>query len=646
MATPSPSGTPLLSPPPPPPHLWPPPLSYTSSSVSSGLIVGIAAAMVIGVSFLIAEPHSPSRQVNPLLFVIYLHTPPTSLQANNSRGSGPDSAPKPSSSPENLPPSSVPPSVVAGGSFKYEDLKLATNGFAQSNLLGHGEFDFVYRGSGRPLLDWRRRWKIALGSAKGLAYLHEHCFYMAPESVRTGKFTNKSDVYSYGVMLLELITGRKPIMDSAPRMDQGLVNWARQRLRRATKGDTFDELIDPWLETNYDQYDMTRLIHCASAAVRESARMRPQMGQSLTPLHHLLHCNLQVNNSGRSGSDSRPKNLPSSPYPPSVVAGGPFKFEDLKLDTNSFGELNLLGHGEFGIVYRGMLRGKEVAVKKLKPGGGQGDKKFRAEAEIISRVQHQNLGSLVGYCVNRRLLVYEYVPNKTLDFHLHGDPKIIHRNIKATNILLDYNFEPKVGILFDFSFYVAPEYAVTGKLTDKSDVYSYEIMLLELITGRKPSMASDPYNFVNWAITKLTYDALIDPRLEINYDHYDMTCLIHSAFSAVRYSSRDHPRMGQIKQSDVKPLDANDHSVKCFNRNHLQLDSSSVLRSTPKSPGFPPRRPPLPRAPPFPSPTRLPHPSPLPFSLRPPQPPSPDPSAQPPMFLCASSDASMDLLSS
>ncbi|KAG8068009.1 hypothetical protein GUJ93_ZPchr0005g16059 [Zizania palustris] len=173
---------------------------------------------------------------------------------------------------------------------------------------------------------------------------------------------------------------------------------------------------------------------------------------------------------GAGGSD-----VPT-PLPPPVT-GGTLSYADLDAATGGFSEGNLLGQGGFGHVYRGTLRGgrEEVAIKKLRPGSGQGDREFHAEVEIISRVHHRNLVSLVGYCIygDHRLLVYEYVPNKTLEFHLHGSgrptldwprrwkiavgaakglaylhedcrPKIIHRDIKAANILLDYNFEPKV----------------------------------------------------------------------------------------------------------------------------------------------------------------------------------------------------------
>lgn len=100
-----------------------------------------------------------------------------------------------------------------------------------------------------------------------------------------------------------------------------------------------------------------------------------------------------------------------------------FTYEELVEATNGFAEQNLLGEGGFGAVYKGCLTdGSEIAVKQLKIGGGQGDREFRAEVEIISRIHHRHLVSLVGYCIleNKRLLVYDYVPNDTLHFHLHG----------------------------------------------------------------------------------------------------------------------------------------------------------------------------------------------------------------------------------
>ena len=100
-----------------------------------------------------------------------------------------------------------------------------------------------------------------------------------------------------------------------------------------------------------------------------------------------------------------------------------FTYEELIKATNGFSTENLLGEGGFGSVYKGYLPdGREIAVKQLKIGGGQGEREFKAEVEIISRIHHRHLVSLVGYCIseNQRLLVYDYLPNNTLYFHLHG----------------------------------------------------------------------------------------------------------------------------------------------------------------------------------------------------------------------------------
>ncbi|XP_073131310.1 proline-rich receptor-like protein kinase PERK9 [Henckelia pumila] len=288
-----------------------------------------------------------------------------------------------------------------------------------------------------------------------------------------------------------------------------------------------------------------------------------------------------------------------------------FTYNELVEATNGFPPQNLLGEGGFGSVYKGRLvDGREVAVKQLKVGGGQGEREFRSEVEIISRIHHRHLVSLVGYCIaeDRRLLVYEYVPNDTLYFHLHGQgrpvmdwitrvkiaigsargiaylhedchPRIIHRDIKSSNILLDNNFVARVS---DFGLaklavdanthittrvmgtfgYMAPEYASSGKLTDKSDVYSFGVVLLELITGRKPVDTSQPLgeeSIVEWARPLLShaletqeFGELADPRLEGQYVDGEMFRTIEVAAACVRHSSAKRPKMGQV----VRALDS------------------------------------------------------------------------------------------
>ncbi|XP_020179943.1 proline-rich receptor-like protein kinase PERK1 isoform X3 [Aegilops tauschii subsp. strangulata] len=309
---------------------------------------------------------------------------------------------------------------------------------------------------------------------------------------------------------------------------------------------------------------------------------------------------------------------PGGPPLPAMT-GGTLGYDELAAAADGFSEANLLGQGGFGHVYKGTVNGQEVAIKKLRAGSGQGHREFRAEVDIISRVHHKNLVSLVGFCIHaeQRLLVYEYVPNKTLESHLHHvsgsgratldwprrwkiavgsakglaylhedcHPKIIHRDIKAANILLDYNYEPKVA---DFGLakcqeaehtavstrvmgtfgYLAPEYYATGKVTDRSDVYSFGVMLLELITGRKPIMASSdhqPETLATWAKPLLTkaleeenYEELIDPELGTNYDAYDMARLVACAAAAVRQTARSRPRMAQIVRYLEGELSAED----------------------------------------------------------------------------------------
>ncbi|CAA0826551.1 G-type lectin S-receptor-like serine/threonine-protein kinase [Striga hermonthica] len=215
-----------------------------------------------------------------------------------------------------------------------------------------------------------------------------------------------------------------------------------------------------------------------------------------------------------------------------------FTFDTLATATDGFNDNNLLGKGGFGPVYKGSLvNGKEIAVKRLSAASGQGMEEFMNEVIVISKLQHRNLVRLLGCCAEReeKMLVYEYMPNKSLDFclfdpthasrkvldwkkrfsimegigrgllYLHRDSrlKIIHRDLKPSNVLLDEEWNPKIS---DFGMarifggnqdhgntarvvgtygYMAPEYAMEGRFSEKSDVYSYGVLMLEIIKGKK-----------------------------------------------------------------------------------------------------------------------------------------------------------------
>ena len=133
-----------------------------------------------------------------------------------------------------------------------------------------------------------------------------------------------------------------------------------------------------------------------------------------------------MNSSDMSSNYSGPYRPPLPPPSPNIALGfnkSTFTYDELAAATNGFDQANLLGQGGFGYVHKGVLpNGKDIAVKSLKLGSGQGEREFQAEVDIISRVHHRHLVSLVGYCIagGQRMLVYEFVPNKTLEHHLHG----------------------------------------------------------------------------------------------------------------------------------------------------------------------------------------------------------------------------------
>ncbi|KAF1873278.1 hypothetical protein Lal_00027316 [Lupinus albus] len=354
---------------------------------------------------------------------------------------------------------------------------------------------------------------------------------------------------------------------------------------------------------------------------------------------------LMMNSAEMSGNFSMgPPPLP--PPSPNLALGlkGTFSYEELAAATSGFHDQNLIGQGGFGYVHKGVLpNGKEIAVKSLKAGSGQGEREFQAEIDIISRVHHRHLVSLVGYCIagGQRMLVYDFIPNNTLEHHLHGKgvptmdwptrmriaigsakglaylhedchPRIIHRDIKAANVLIDDSFEAKVA---DFGLaklttdnnthvstrvmgtfgYLAPEYAASGKLTEKSDVFSFGVMLLELISGKRPVDLTNTMedSLVDWARPLLTrgleedpgnFRELVDPFLEGNYNPPEMARMAACAAGSIRHSARKRLKMSQIVRAlegDVSLDDLREGMMKTGVSNiHTSSSSSDISYDT------------------------------------------------------------------
>ncbi|CAL0313464.1 unnamed protein product [Lupinus luteus] len=292
-----------------------------------------------------------------------------------------------------------------------------------------------------------------------------------------------------------------------------------------------------------------------------------------------------------------------------------YTLRELEDSTDGFADENVIGEGGYGIVYHGVLKDNtHVAIKNLLNNKGQAEREFKVEVEAIGRVRHKNLVRLLGYCAEgaHRMLVYEYVDSGNLEQWLHGDvgpcspltwenrmniilgtakgltylheglePKVVHRDIKSSNILIDKQWNSKVSdfglaklLGSDSSYittrvmgtfgYVAPEYASTGMLNERSDVYSFGILIMEVITGRNPvdyRRPGEEVNLVDWLkkmVSNRNAEGVLDPKLVEKPTSRALKRALLVALRCTDPNAQKRPKMGHV----IHMLEAEDSPYK------------------------------------------------------------------------------------
>ncbi|XP_058103390.1 uncharacterized protein LOC131246947 [Magnolia sinica] len=564
-------------------------------------------------------------------------------------------------------------------------------------------------------LDWPTRYKICVGIARGLAFLHEESRlkvvhrdvkatnvlldkdlnpkisdfglaklnegekshistqiagtigYMAPEYAVHGYLTDKADVYSFGIVALEIVRGKR-ITSFVPEGDCiHLVDWVYILQERGT----LLELVDPSLGLEFNEKEVISMLNVALLCTNASPTLRPTMSAVISMLEGHTAIQVPTQNPSSSIDDSKfitigkryhqSPNQSSSSSPsqtlitPMDQAGtgssasahdlyqinvdsqywderevhflptvadvmddllnsrglelqpGHISLKQIKAATNNFDPANKIGEGGFGPVYKGTLSdGSKVAVKQLSSRSKQGNREFLNEIGMISALQHPNLVKLFGCCVegNQLLVIYEYMENNSLAralieacvgreehrlkldsptrhkicfgiarglAHLHEESrlKIVHRDIKATNVLLDKDLNTKIS---DFGLakldeeenthistriagtigYIAPEYAMRGYLTDKADVYSFRVVLLEIVSGTSNTNCMPKEDFVHlldWAYVLQEQGSLldlVDPSLGLDYSEEEALRMLNLALLCTNPSPSLRPAMSAV----------------------------------------------------------------------------------------------------
>ncbi|WOK98980.1 putative receptor-like protein kinase [Canna indica] len=318
-----------------------------------------------------------------------------------------------------------------------------------------------------------------------------------------------------------------------------------------------------------------------------------------------------------------------------------FTFKELRNATKNFSRMLMIGEGGFGCVFKGTIQNPkdpstniDVAIKQLNRGGSQGHKEWLTEVDVLAVVEHPNLVKLIGYCAEddergiQRLLVYEFMPNRSVEDHLSnrsttplswpirlrialdaahgltylhegGDFQIIFRDLKTSNILLDEHWNAKLSdfglaregpaddcshvstVVIGTMGYASPEYIQTGHLTAKTDIWSYGIVLYELITGRKvidrnrPKKEQDLLEWIKPYISDAKkFHVIVDPRIDADYSLEQAMKLAAVANKCLMRSPKLRPKMSQVSEMVERIVQEAEIGIPQHHLNHFQEQKS------------------------------------------------------------------------
>ncbi|PPR97032.1 hypothetical protein GOBAR_AA23634 [Gossypium barbadense] len=459
--------------------------------------------------------------------------------------------------------------------------------------------------------------------------------YMAPETFLISRATVETDVYSFGVLVMEVVSGRKPGNQSElNNYNNSIVNWVWDYYRKGSISGAADSRMDG----DFDEKELECVLVLGLGCCHPNPHYRPSMRTVLQVL------------SGEVDPPQVPQERPSFVWPAmppsfnhmddSLTGSQLTPFTDLsvfswifcskqtheKLDAakllgnrgvfqkaSDCGMLaeNKLGKGGFGTVYKGTWRNNDVAVKRVSKKSHQGKQEFIAEVTTIGHLNHKNLVKLIGWCYEKRefLLVYEYMPHGSLDKFIFCDDKptlqeestlnwdqrlliiqgvaqaldylhngcqkrVLHRDIKSSNIMLDSEFNAKLG---DFGLartiqekekthhstieiagtpgYMAPETFLISRATVETDVYSFGVLVMEVVSGRKPGNQSELNNYnnsiVNWVwdyYRKGSISGAADSRMDGDFDEKELECVLVLGLGCCHPNPHYRPSMRTVLQ--------------------------------------------------------------------------------------------------